>query len=310
MENSELDRRDFIKVAGVTAGALAATGVLTGDLLAGGGEVRAPIRKAVKIGMVGEGETLLDKFRLVKELGFDGIELDSPNGLSLEEVIAARDESGLPIHGVVDSVHWGKPLSHPDAKVRDEGRAGLETALRDAKAYGASSVLLVPAVVNRDISYADAYRRSQEEIRKVLPLAEELGIKIAFENVWNGFLLSPLEAARYVDEFESASVGWYFDVGNIVNFGWPHHWIEVLGPRILKLDIKEFSRKRRNDEGLWKGFGVEIGDGDCDWPQVRAALDAIGFAGWATAEVGGGKRDRLADIAARMDRVLNPPSQS
>ena len=85
---------------------------------------------------------------------------------------------------------------------------------------------------------------------------------------------------------------------------WPPHWIRALGPRILKLDIKEYSRKKRNDEGLWKGFQVEIGDGDCDWPAVRAALDEIGFEGWATAEVGGGGEERLRDIKARMDRVL------
>ena len=159
-------------------------------------------------------------------------------------------------------------------------------------------------MVTKQVSYADAYARSQKEIRRVLPLAEELGVKIAFENVWNQFLLSPLEAARYVDEFESDSVGWYFDVGNVVNYGWPEQWVEILGKRILKLDIKEYSRKRRNDEGLWKGFGVKLLEGDCDWPSVMRALDQVGFQGWATAEVGGGPRERLAEIADRMDRIF------
>ena len=145
---------------------------------------------------------------------------------------------------------------------------------------------------------------SAEEIRRLLPRAAELGIKIAFENVWNSFLLSPLEAARYVDEFESEFVGWYFDVGNIVRSGWPEHWVRALGKRILKLDIKEYSRAKRDNEGLWKGFGVELLEGDCDWPAVMAALDEIGYSGWATAEIGGGGEERLRDIASRMDRIM------
>ena len=103
---------------------------------------------------------------------------------------------------------------------------------------------------------------------------------------------------------ESTMIGWYFDVGNIVNYGWPEHWIEALGPRILKLDIKEYSRKRRDAEGLWKGFGVKLLEGDCDWPAVMRALDEIGFEGWGTAEVSGGGRARLQDIADRMDRIF------
>jgi hexulose-6-phosphate isomerase len=262
------------------------------------------IRKAVKIGMVAEGETLLEKFRLLRELGFDGVELDSPNDLDDDEVLAARDESGLAIHGVVDSQHWRNTLSSPDPEVRARGRRALQTALRDCRTYGGTTVLLVPAVVGKEVSYADAYARSQKEIRAVLPLAEELGVRIALENVWNHFLLSPLEAARYVDEFESDWIGWYFDVGNVVNYGWPEQWVRTLGPRILKLDIKEFSRGKRDKEGLWKGFAVELLEGDCDWPAVMAALDEIGFEGWATAEIAGGDAARLRDIADRMDRIF------
>lgn len=262
------------------------------------------IRKALKYGMIGEGDTVVAKFAAAKAAGFVGVEMDSPSDLDRAEVLAARDAAGIAIPGVVDSVHWKDTLSHPDEAVRARGLEGLKTALRDAATYGASTVLLVPAVVSEQVSYADAYRRSQAQIRKALPLAEELGVKIAFENVWNHFLLSPLEAARYVDEFESPMAGWYFDVGNIVNYGWPAHWIEALGERIVKLDIKDFSRAKRDGEGLWKGFGVEIGEGDAGWAQVRAALAEIGYAGWATAEVGGGGAERLADIARRMDGAL------
>lgn len=301
-------RRDFLSVAGGTiavAGTIGAGATRTWASAPDGTTTPARnIRKAVKYGMVSIDGSVRDRFHLVKDLGFDGIELDSPNNLDNEEVLAARDAVGLPIHGVVDSVHWHHTLSDPDPAVRAKGVAGLQTAIRDCKAYGGDTVLLVPAVVNKQVSYDDAYHRSQAEIRKALPLAEELGINIAFENVWNQFLLSPMEAARYVDEFESPRVGWYFDVGNIVNYGWPEHWVRIIGTRIMKLDIKEFSRSKRNDEGLWKGFQVELGEGDCDWPTVMKALDAIGYRGWATAEVGGGGRDRLADIAARMDRIL------
>ncbi|MFW5726810.1 MAG: sugar phosphate isomerase/epimerase family protein, partial [bacterium] len=164
--------------------------------------------------------------------------------------------------------------------------------------------LLVPGVVNAQTSYQDAYRRSQEEIKRVLPVAEETNVMIAFENVWNNFLLSPLEAARYVDDFRSDKVGWYFDVGNVVRYGWPEHWIQTLGDRIVKLDVKEYSRAKQQNEGIWKGFDVELMDGDCNWPEVNKALEKIGYEGWASAEVKGGGRQRLADISKKMDAIF------
>jgi len=273
-----------------------------------GGPLR--LKKAVKFGMIGgeaKGLSLAEKFALLKKIGYDGVELDSPNDYATPETVSdAIQKSGLPVHGVVDSVHWDQTLSHPDPAVRQQGLDGLLTAIRDAKAYGASTVLLVPAVVNKEVFYADAYARSQEQIRKAIPAAQEAGIRILFENVWNNFLLSPLEAARYIDEFESDVVGAYFDVGNVVRYGWPSHWVAALGKRVGKLDIKEFSRKKMNEEGLGKGFGVEIGEGDCDWPEVRAELKKIGFVdGWATAEVGGGGEERLTEILGRMRNVLD-----
>jgi len=300
-----MTRRTFVASVGAAAAAssvLASVGSHTRSWAKG-----PRVKKALKIGMISEGSSLTEKFEIAKRAGYDGVELDSPGAFTADDVKAAKDATGLEVPGVVDSVHWRDTLSHPDAAVRARGVAGLETAIRDCHAFGGTSVLLVPAVVNKGVSYADAYRRSQEEIRKVLPLATDLNIQIAFENVWNNFLLSPLEAAQYSDAFESDLVGWHFDIGNIVNYGWPAHWIEALGHRIFKLDVKAFSRSRRNDEGLWKGFGVEIGDegDDCDWPEVRQALDSIGYRGWAAAGVGGGDLARLTDIARRMDRVLN-----
>ncbi len=293
------DRRAFL-VGGLAATAL----VSTGRAVMSSVPAKRRIKKAVKIGMVQVDGTLTEKFALLAELGFDGVELDGPGGPSADEVKAAKDTTGLEVPGVVNAVHWSKPFSHPDPAVRAEGLAAMQQALRDAKAYGASSVLLVPAVVGKTVSYQDAWDRSVAEIRKLVPLAEELGVDIAFENVWNNFLLSPLEAARYVDTFESERVGFYFDVGNVVLYGWPEQWIATLGPRIKKLDIKEYSRKKLDDEGRWNGFAVELLEGDCDWPAVMAALDDIGYAGWGTAEIPGGGRARLAEIAERMDRIF------
>ena len=298
-------RRDFITLTGAGIAGTAFGMTTSAKPLATRNVYAAPFKKAVKFGMIEEeGLSVREKFELLQQLGYDGVELSSPNDLSRDEVLEARDATGLPIHGVVDSVHWDKPFSHPDPDVRAEGREGLKTALADAQAYGASTVLLVPAVVNEEISYADAYSRSQEEIRQVLPLAEEHGVRIALENVWNGFLLSPLEFARYIDEFESEWIGAYFDVGNIIHYGWPEQWVRVLGERILKLDIKDYSREKGHQEGAFAGFRVGIGEGDVDWAAVREALAEIGYEGWATAEVSGGDTERLREIAQQMDAVL------
>ncbi len=305
-----MNRREFVLSAagGVGAMAMALPGYGVGVRRS------APkFKKAVKYGMIDGGSTVLEKFQILRSIGFDGVELDSPGGPKPDEVLRAKEETGIEVPGVVNSAHWTKPLSHRDPGIRVQSRQALETALRDCKAYGGTSVLLVPAVVNKETPYDAAYERSQVEIRKVLPLARELGVRIAIENVWNNFLLSPLEAARYTDELDPEWVGWHFDPGNIVNYGWPEHWIRTLGSRILKLDVKEFSRALRDREGLWKGFNIEIGDGDCDWPAIRAALNEVGYGapgsrsapGWATAEVAGGDENRLRAIHARMSRVLD-----
>ncbi len=247
---------------------------------------------------------IADQFQMLVDIGFDGVEMDAPSELNVDKVLAAKEKTGLEIPGVINSAHWKSPLSDPDPAVRARCVAATETALRDCQAYGGTTVLLVPGVVNETVSYAEAYRRSQREIRKLLPVAEETGVKIALENVWNNFLLSPLEAARYVDELESDYVGWYFDVGNVVRYGWPEHWIATLGSRILKLNVKEYSRKKQQDEGIWKGFDVELMEGDCRWPEVNKALSAIGYSGWASAEVPGGNRDRLQHISKKMDAIF------
>ncbi|QDV33216.1 sugar phosphate isomerase/epimerase family protein [Tautonia plasticadhaerens] len=299
------NRRSFLRSSGLGLAASLASGIRpSASLAAQETTAGPPIRKAIKIGMAPRDLPLVERFKLIKVCGFDGVDMDSPNDLPREEVIRARDESGLIIHGCVCSTHWSSPLSHPDPEVRAKTVSGMTTALEDCKAYGGTTVLLVPAVVNESISYADAYDRSQAEVRSLLPKAEELGITVAFENVWNNFLLSPLEFARYIDEFESDRVGAYFDIGNVVRFGWPEQWVRILGDRIVKLDVKEYSRDIQMNEGLAKGFNVPLGEGSVDWPAVVQAIDEIGYRGWATAELRGGDADYLEDVATRMDRCF------
>lgn len=307
-----VDRRAFLRT-GLSVAAAAMGGVTHAAGTVQQPASRTPatarrIRLSLKWGMIESSGSVLERFEIIQRAGYDGVEIDSPSDLNLEDVIAASKKTGIIVEGVVDSVHWSQTLSSSDAAVRGRGVDALRHALKDCAKVGGTTVLLVPAVVNAGTSYADAYQRSQEEIRKVLPRASELGVKIAIENVWNKFLLSPLEAARYIDEFESEWIGWHFDIGNIVNDGWPEQWIRILDKRILKLDVKEFSRKKRDNEGLWKGFDCEIGEGDIDWKAVRAALRDIGYddgKNWAAAEVGGGNELRLKEIRERMDASLN-----
>jgi L-ribulose-5-phosphate 3-epimerase len=255
-----------------------------------------PIKLSLKCGMAQFGANL-------EELGYDGVELDSPGGQNKEEALAASKATGLPIHGVVDSIHWKIRLSDPDAAVREEGLKGLLTALRESHACGGSSVLLVPGVVDAKTNHEDACARSIEQIRKALPLAAELGVHILIENVWNrmfytedgGTAQSAEKLVAFLDEIDSPWVGSYFDIGNHQRFSKPAEWIRTLGKRIVKLDCKDW--------GVKGGFG-KIGEGDVDWPEVRKALAEIGYTGWATAEVQGGDRAACGEILAQMKKHL------
>lgn len=260
-------------------------------------------KKSLKWGMIKEDLSVLQKFELIKSLGFDGVELDSPDDLNDDEVLEAKAKTGIEIPGLVNSVHWKQSLSDPDPAVRAACVEATVNGLHRCKKLGGTTVLLVPAVVKADVFYEDAYNRSVEEIKKILPAARETGVKIAIENVWNNFLISPVEAKKYIDDFNDDHIGWYMDIGNIVRYGWPAHWIKALGSRIIKVDIKDYSRKKQTDEGIWEGFKVLLGDGDADWPAVNKALAEVGYSGWGSAEVSGGDRTRLKEISERMDRL-------
>lgn len=290
-------RRRFLR-SSIALTALGAASLRLGRLNGAQDSKKPRLKKAVKFGMIGIQGSIEDKLRLVKELGFQGVEMDSPGGANIEEAVKARDKTGVEIHGVVDSIHWNVRLSDPSPEVRAKGLEGLKTALRDCKAYGGTTVLLVPGAVRdkKNESHDQVWERSTAEVKKALPLAHELGIKIGIETVWNDFITKPHEFAAYVDQFEDPLVGGYFDISNMIKYGpSPARWIRVLGKRLMKFDFKGYSHEKQ-----WVG----IGDGDEDWPEVLKALAEVGYEGYATAEVGGGGREVLQDISARMDRVL------
>lgn len=329
----ELDRRSFLthSIAATAIGAGVSPSVLAspGRKPATSASPAAPVSriaptsrsvlKSLKVGMIGVGTTIEEKFAAAKSAGFDGVELDSPGDFTIDDVRRAMEKTGIRVPGVVNSTHWAKPFSHPDESVRAEMCESLKQSIRDCAAVGGTTVLLVPGVVNKDVAYEDAWIRSQSELKRVLPFAQEHNVVVALENVWNNFLLSPIEARAYMEALESHNVGWYMDVGNIVRYGWPEHWIRALGDRIVKVDVKPFSRTRADKEGKWAGFNVQIGqtgdDGhefadEAGWPDVTRALDDTGYGvahdrpGWYSAEVGGGDAERLRFISERMTLVL------
>ncbi|MHC4168060.1 MAG: sugar phosphate isomerase/epimerase family protein [Planctomycetota bacterium] len=293
MKEQKIERRSFLKYA---ATATVATGFLSHSEPAQAGRTNARLRKALQFGMLPKKLSDADKFKLARKCGFEGIE-----GSPMADLDAAKRlgdlarEAGTPIHSIVFG-GWHAPFSSGDPKVIEKGLAGMKTALRSAEALGADTVLLVPAVLNEEVGYGQAYERSQRHIRKLLPLAEELKVVIAVENVWNKFLLSPLEFARYVDEFESPWLKAYFDVGNVIIYGYAQDWIRTLGKRIVKIHLKDFKRK---------GYGWKnLLDGDVNWKQVRLALGEIGYDGFLTPELGGGDQAYLTDLSERIDKII------
>jgi hexulose-6-phosphate isomerase len=289
-------RRDFLKLSGGTlAAATLATASAVADTPAQRKQPR--LRKAIMYATIGFPGSVMQKFQAVKAAGFEGVEPMSH--MKQDEVLKAFDATGLKPASVCCNTHWQKPLSHPDPQARREGREGLIHALKDAKRYGATSVLLVPGVVNQDVSYDDCFQRSVAEIKKTVPIAQELGVKIAVENVWNNFITKPEQAIAFLDAIGSPQVGWHFDIGNVIRYGKPEEWIPALGKRIVKLHIKEFSKV--------KGFDVRFFEGDDNWPAIMKALDEIGYHGWGISEQPGKQSkdaEAFADLSARMDRVF------
>lgn len=292
-------RRDFLLAAASVT--LAGTAGVTPSvsLLAAESSSKGPrLKKAVKYDMIKIKAPIKEKFELIKSLGFQGVEVDSPSSIDKQEAKKASDDTGIKIHGVIDSIHWNVRLSDPDPAVREKGLEALKGALRDAHFFGADTVLLVPGKVAdpQKENFDQVWERSTEQVKKAIPVADENGVRIAIEVVWNDFITKPEQLVKYVDQFGTPTVGAYFDCSNMVKYGVPPaQWIRTLGKRMLKFDFKGYSNTKK-----W----VNIGEGDENWPDILKALDEIGYHGWATAEVAGGGPEQLKEVAERMNRVL------
>src|SRR5436853_5160054 len=284
-----MTRRDFLQSSLAAAGA------------AGLPLPKAPlaIKKGLVFDMVPGKLSYADRFKLVRDAGFQVVQaLTEPDQRKAAEMKQAADAANIRIDSVMNVDHWQYPLSGSDPAVVEKSLSGMRTSLHNAKLWGSDAVLLVPAVVNPQTSYRDAWTRSQAQIRKLMPLAEQLKVVIAIEEVWNRFLLSPLEMVQYIGEFHSPWVQAWFDVGNVVLYGYPQDWIRTLGKRIVKVHLKDF--KRKEDGYSW----VNLGDGDVDWPAVRQAFADIGYSGSVITELDGGDETYLRDVSRRIDRLL------
>jgi len=291
-------RRDFLRVSVGTAFA-ASVGARVAEAAnsQAAGPASSSIKKGVLLEMLPKKLSYADRLKLARDVGFQGIQANTtPDPHEAEEIKKAADDAGIKIDSVMNMDHWKYPLSSADPAVVEKSLEGMRTSLHNAKLWGCSSVLLVPAVVNEQTGYRDAWHRSQQQIRKLIPLAEELKVVIALEEVWNKFLLSPLEFAEYVDQFQSPWIKAWFDVGNVVLYGYPQDWIRTLGKRIVDVHLKDFKR-----EGYqW----VNLGEGSVNWPEVRKAFAEIGYQGFAITELEGGDEAYLRDLSKRVDRLL------
>jgi hexulose-6-phosphate isomerase len=306
---SNPSRRQFLKST-VTTAVSAGLGVCAGaELFAASSASSAvpaspplsplPIKKGLVFDMLSAKLSFAERMKLARDVGFEVVQAPTtPDEHVAEEIKKAADAASIRIDSVMNMDHWKYPLSSSDPAVIEKSLAGMRTSLRNAKLWGSDAVLLVPAVVNPQTSYRDAWSRSQTQIRKLLPFAEELKIVIAIEEVWNKFLLSPLEMAKYIGEFRSPWIQAWFDVGNVVLYGYPQDWIRTLGKGIAKVHLKDFKRKKDGYE--W----VNLGDGDVDWEAVREAFREIGYSGSAICELDGGDEAYLRDVSRRVDRLV------
>jgi len=255
------------------------------------------MKKACCLGLLPAEMELEARLALARKVGFEGVEPGTiKKKADVRALKRAAANTGTAIVDIMNSDHWGFPLSSPKKSVVAKSIRGLMTSMHNARDLATDCVLLVPAVVTEEVTYEEALTRSQAAIRKMLPTARKLGVVIAVENVWNRFLLSPVEFKAYVDGFRSPWVKAYFDVGNILLYGYPQHWIRTLGRRIARIHLKDFDLKTRQF--------VPLREGSVNWPAVRKALGDIRYDGWLTAEVRGGDEAVLRGISEAMDKII------
>lgn len=242
------------------------------------------------------GGTLAENFRLAKAAGFEGVEValaeDGEINLSsteadMEKVKASADAAGISLYSVASGLYWQYSLTSEDPALREKAKSCVRKQLEVASWLGCDTILVVPGAVSVSfapelgvVDYAAAYDRSLEAFRELKEDAERLKVSIGLENVWNNFLLSPLEMRDFIDKIGSEYVGSYFDVGNVLYTGYPEQWAKILGRRIKKVHFKDYRRA----VGSLDGF-VDLLSGEVNWKAVTAALAEVGYDGWATGEM-------------------------
>lgn len=235
--------------------------------------------------------SLTEMFRQAKAHGYHGVELNLGEGpdaafhldMTVEEladVAAMAAEAGLTLPSVSTALLWKYPLTHQDETVRQTGMRVVEKMVEAASIFGSRTVLVVPGLVTPEVSYDVAYDRALEALKALAKKAEETQVRIGIENVWNKFLLSPLEMAKLIDEVGSPWVGAYFDVGNVLQFGFPEQWIKILGKRIFAVHVKDFKTTTGNITGF-----VPLLAGDIPWERVTEALREVGYEGYLIPEI-------------------------
>ena len=239
---------------------------------------------------------IAEAMREAKQLGFDALELavagqgvltHQATQAQCEDIVAMARKIGIEISSVASGENWTCSPTANDADIRKKSLDFNRKALQITKWLGADAYLFVPGAVDvfflpdaEVIPYDVCYERARDAIRRILPTAEETGVTICIENVWNKFLLSPLEMRDFIDGFNCEMVGAYFDVGNVLLTGYPEHWIRILGGRIKRVHVKDFKRSAGTAEGF-----VDLLEGDVDFPAVTEALADIGYNGYVTAEM-------------------------
>jgi L-ribulose-5-phosphate 3-epimerase len=254
------------------------------------------MKKSISIWSFYTQGSLADKLALANTAGFAGFEIDlsedGPLNLksSKDEIVAIRrlvEKSGLELSGLASGLYWGSNAASDNPETRARATTILSKEIETAHLLGIDAILVVPAAVGVDfipgcevVPYETAYQRATEFIRALLPEAEKRKVRIGIENVWNKFLLSPLEMRSFIDQFHSEWVGAYFDVGNALATGYPEHWIEILGNRIARVHFKDYRRAVGSTDGF-----CDLLSGDVNWPAVIKALRTINYTGWVTAEM-------------------------
>ena len=311
----KMERRNFIKQTLFATGAITLgdnllhatkSMVYSGDMAMDNHLLAEPVplRKGIMWASVGIQGSVLEKCKAIKAAGFEGIEPSS--GADRKEFADAMKATGLVASSVCNAFNWDFPLSHPDAEKRREAVNKVVLTIEDAKAYGADAILFTPGRVDENWSYEDCWIRSTECIKELVPVADKMQIKICVENVWNNFLLSPLEMRRFVEQFNSKYVGVYFDCGNIVVYGWPEQWITLLGRRIGRVHIKEYSKQIADKEGRVAGFKAPLTEGSVNWAKVIESLRNNYPHVWLTTEQGNSKTlEELKDLNNRFDKILS-----